>query len=152
VGDLKPTYASWTIDTIRELQRQNPLCSYYFISGSEGFLKIKTWKNYRQLLHLIPFIVVLRDQHHKIEVETLLREDGISSSFVDLNATDEPRLEQDAEHAPAIYFFSYRSDYLPFSSTIIRSKIKLSEPIDHMVLTEVKKIMEENNLYEYRGI
>ena len=46
--ELRRRGESWTIDTIRELKAAQPDECFYFITGSEGFLKIRTWKEYRR--------------------------------------------------------------------------------------------------------
>ena len=75
--ELRRQGDSWTIDTIRELKAASPRERFYFITGSEGFLKIRTWKEYRRILHEVFFIIVLRQPGHRAQVERLLREEGI---------------------------------------------------------------------------
>jgi len=130
--EMKRSTWSWTVDTVKELRKKYPGAEFYFISGSEGFLKIRTWKNYKDLLHSLTFIVVLREPSHKQAVETLLKEENIPLS----------------RHSPSVHIFSYESDKLFISSTLIREKIKRSQQIDDFVDMEVKKIMEEYKLYE----
>ena len=122
----RPQY-SWTFETIRELKKVYPEDSFTFISGSEGFLKIKTWKNYKDLLKSLFFIVIVREPHHKQMVNILMEEERITGR---------------------VAFFSYPSEYLSISSTLIRNKIKLNQSIDNYVDKEVKQIMEVNQLYE----
>ncbi|RPI72947.1 MAG: nicotinate-nicotinamide nucleotide adenylyltransferase [Desulfobacteraceae bacterium] len=142
--EMKRPADSWTIDTVSELKSRFPGNSYYFISGSEGFLKIRTWKNYRILLHELSFIVVLRKEGHRTEVEQLLLEENITPCY------EFPNPQQPGAEIPAVYLFSYCSEQLGLSSTFIRQKVKSSgfERIEHFVVEDVKKIMEENKLYE----
>jgi nicotinate-nucleotide adenylyltransferase len=137
---------SWTIDTVNELIAQYSEENYYFISGSEGFLKIKTWKNYKKLLNTLSFIVVLRKDPDRTAVEQLLKEEGLIPYY----SIDISRQKPNPAGKPAVYIFSYQSGNLFISSTLIRKKIKLSgyKLIKNFVGEEVKKIMEENNLYE----
>ena len=130
--EMKRSTWSWTVDTVKELRKKFPGTEFYFISGSEGFLKIRTWKNYKNLLNSLTFIVVLRKPGHKQAVEILLKEENISLS----------------PHYPSVHIFYYESDKLFISSTLIREKMKLSQQIDDFVVKEVKKIMEEYKLYE----
>lgn len=124
--EMKRCTMSWTIDTINELKKKYPDTDFFFISGSEGFLKIRTWKNYKSLLHMLPFIVVLREPEHSSAVQELVK-------------------EEKEEH---VYLYSYKSDKLAISSTLIREKIKHAQSINDMVAEEVKKIMEVYKLYE----
>lgn len=127
--EMKRRTKSWTIDTIKELKTKYRETQFYFISGSEGFLRIRTWKDYQTLLHSLPFIVVLRKAGHRQAVEGLLKELSLMPP-------------------PTVHIFSYESDKLAISSTLIREKIKQSQQVDGFVEEEVKKIMEEHKLYE----
>ncbi|MCU0285980.1 MAG: nicotinate-nucleotide adenylyltransferase [Acidobacteria bacterium] len=124
--EMKRSTMSWTIDTINELKMKNPDTEFFFISGSEGFLKIRTWKDYKTLLLKLPFIVILRNSSHAEAVKKLISDENV-------------------EH---VYLFSYESDTLAISSTLIREKIKHLQPVNGLVDREVKKIVEEYKLYE----
>jgi len=140
--EMKRPLDSWTIDTIRELMKRHPDHHYYFISGSEGFLKIGTWKEYQTLLRMISFVVVLRKPGHRQQVEEMLAREGITiSGGFDPNRTP-------AAEDTRVYLYTYTSQTLYLSSTLIRRKVKSSESIDGMVHPGVKRIMEENELYE----
>jgi len=130
--EMKRPTMSWTVDTVDELKQNYPETDFYFISGSEGFLKIRTWKDYKRLLHSLSFIVVVRKPGHGEAVEALLNGEDLSLYGP----------------SPSVRLFSYRSETLSISSTLIRGKIKDSQQIDAFVEEEVKKIMEENKLYE----
>jgi nicotinate-nucleotide adenylyltransferase len=114
---------------VRELRKKHhgTDTEFYFISGSEGFLKIRTWKDYKQLLNTLSFIVVLRKPGHRQAIDILLEEENASCT---------------------VHVFSYDSDKLFLSSTLIRGKVKQCQSIDGLVDDEVKKIMEEYKLYE----
>ncbi|MCK5004504.1 MAG: nicotinate-nucleotide adenylyltransferase [Candidatus Aminicenantes bacterium] len=128
---------SWTIDTIKQLIKSSPDNKFYFLSGSEGFLKIRTWKEYRKLFKLINFIVVMRTGEQESEVTDLLKKDGIT-----------PVVHGEQEiNIPAVYYYSYESNHLGLSSTHIRNLAGRREKIDGLVNKKVKEIIEENNLY-----
>ncbi len=144
--EMRRTADSWTIDTVNELITQYSDQRYYFISGSEGFLKIKTWKNYKKLLNTLSFIVVLRKKPHQTAVKQLLKEEGLIPYY----SNDSIPQKSNPAGKPVAYIYAYHSDHLFISSTLIRKKIKLSgyKLIENFVGKEVKEIMEENNLYE----
>jgi nicotinate-nucleotide adenylyltransferase len=146
--EMKRPADSWTIDTITDLKVQSPGNDFYFISGSEGFLKIRTWKDYQKLLHSLSFIVVLRKEVHRTELERLLQEEGITPRYGYNNC------QQTLEEPFFVSIFTYSSEYLRISSTLIRQEVKTSgyRRLDPWVDQEVKKIMEEHKLYEKRGI
>jgi nicotinate-nucleotide adenylyltransferase len=143
---MKRSQYSWTIDTVDELIGKYSGNTYYFISGSEGFLKIRTWKNYKKLLDTLSFIVLLRKEPDRANVERLLKEEGILPSYRN-NMIEQNHIPA---KKPAVYLFTYQSEHLFISSTLIRKKIKQSgyQSVKNFVCQETKEIMEENNLYE----
>ncbi|MDD8013083.1 MAG: nicotinate (nicotinamide) nucleotide adenylyltransferase [Acidobacteriota bacterium] len=136
--ELRRRGDSWTIDTIRELKAASPLERFYFITGSEGFLKIRTWKDYRRVLREVYFIIVLRRSGHRARVEHMLREEGIPFG----------REHDDPRPPPAAFLHTYTSDYLELSATDIRKKRSHGQDISPYVEQNVQKIMEEIKLYE----
>jgi nicotinate-nucleotide adenylyltransferase len=129
---------SWTIDTIRQLKCKYPDAQFYFITGSEGFLKIKTWKSYRQLLREVFFIIALRQNSHRPLVERLLRSENITLG----------REPEDSPIPPTAFLFSYASAYLSLSATTVRKGAARGQDISAWVEKNVQAIMEENKLYE----
>lgn len=136
--ELRRRGDSWTIDTIRELKAGAPQERFYFITGSEGFLKIRTWKEYRQVLREVYFIIVLRQAGHRARIERLLRAEGVPCD----------RERDDPGPPPAAFLHAYTSDYLELSATAIRRKRAHGQDVSPYVEQNVQKIMEEINLYE----
>lgn len=142
--EMNLPHDSWTIITVETLQKIHPDHHYYFISGSEGFLKIKTWKAYQRLLASLPFIVVLRDINHQPDVQLLLESEGVKL----LKGPTENPNNNDYDKPPGAYIYYYNSDKIFISSTFIRNQVKSSLPVQDLVDHKVKTIMEENKLYE----
>lgn len=147
--EMKRPMDSWTIVTIRELKRTRPHDRFYFLSGSEGFLKIRTWKDYKKLLHEVTFIVLIRKEEHKLLVKELLEEEGIMPLDWPLDwPLDCPASGIDQNDTSRAYLYTYHSGLLHLSSTLIRGKIRASEAVEEFIDPEVKKILEEKKLYE----
>ena len=79
--EMKRPDFSYTYQTIAQLNELYPDTEFYFLSGSEGFLKIRTWKNYKTLLRELSFIVVLREDSAAKEVEKLLTGENITPQY-----------------------------------------------------------------------
>ncbi len=135
--ELKRDECSWTIDTIKQLKINFPDNNFFFISGSEGFLKIATWKDYKELLKTVNFIIVMRTEEQEEKVTKLLEKENIHPS----------ENEREENSDPSIYYFSYKSGYLDLSSTRIRRIAARGGSLDGLVESEVREIIEENNLY-----
>ncbi len=58
--ELKRQGPSYTIDTVCALKTDFPRHDLFFIVGMDAFLEIDTWKSYKELFEIIPFIVVTR--------------------------------------------------------------------------------------------
>lgn len=129
---------SWTIDTIRQLKSARPGEQFYFITGSEGFLKIKTWKAYRQLLQEVFFIIVIRRDGHRARVERLLDSENIPRG----RETGQP------SQPPAAFLHGYASPLLSLSATAVRKQTARGQDVSPWVDKNVQTIMEENKLYE----
>jgi nicotinate-nucleotide adenylyltransferase len=58
---------SFTVDTVRHFQRELPAgTDIFLIVGLDAFLEIDTWKSFRELLALVPVIVISRpDAAHR---------------------------------------------------------------------------------------
>ncbi len=128
---------SWTINTVKQLIKDSPDDKLFFLSGSEGFLKVRTWKEYRKLFELINFIIVMRNSDQEKEVSQLLKEEGITPV-----SQGKPEVD-----STAVYYYSYRSNYLDLSSTLIRNLIGRGKSVSKMVNKKVKEIIKENDLY-----
>jgi nicotinate-nucleotide adenylyltransferase len=135
--ELRRPGDSWTIDTVLQLKKERPAERFFFITGSEGFLKIKTWKAYRRLLREVFFIIVLRQDGHRPRVERLLRDENIPLG----RETETPDLP------PAAILFRYASPYLTLSATAVRKQAARGQDISPWVEKNVQSIMEENKLY-----
>ncbi len=154
----RPTW-SWTIDTVEALKKESPQTDFYFISGSEGFLKIRTWKEYKRLLRALSFIVILRTPSHKDDIAALLAGEelnppvpvpgGGNTAASPLTPGNPSNANPPASGSTSVYLHAYESEKLGISSTLIRKKVKRSQDIGGLVDTTVKKIMEENSLYEH---
>jgi nicotinate-nucleotide adenylyltransferase len=59
--EIKREGPSFTIDTVRHFrQASSPETRVYLIMGLDAFLEIDSWKSYRELLALVPVIVLTR--------------------------------------------------------------------------------------------
>ena len=129
---------SWTIDTVLRLKIKYPQSNFCFISGSEGFLKIRTWKKYQKLLKELPFIIILRDNKHLKDIQQIADE-------TDLNVYHNNSL---IPFDTGIYLFNYQSSTLDISSTMIRDLKRNKKDISPFLSQTILKYIKENNLYE----
>ncbi len=55
-----PTY---TIDTLRDLQRERPDAEYFFITGADAVAQILSWRDHDDLWDMAHFVAVSRPGH-----------------------------------------------------------------------------------------
>ncbi|WP_434969393.1 nicotinate-nucleotide adenylyltransferase [Microbacterium sp. bgisy207] len=110
-----PTY---TIDTLRDLQRLNPGADLYFITGADAIAQILSWRNHDELWELAHFVAVSRPGH-------VLNTDG-------LPVEDVSQLE-----IPA----------LAISSTDCRDRVRGGHPVWYLVPDGVVQYIAKHHLY-----
>ncbi len=69
--DIRQNDKSYTIFLVRELINQFKDYEFSFVIGADNVLKLKTWKDYQELLKMITFIVVNRNTDNKECLENL---------------------------------------------------------------------------------
>lgn len=59
--EIRRAGSSYTVDTVRHFHRELPAgTDIFLIVGLDAFLEIDTWKSFRELLALVPVIVISR--------------------------------------------------------------------------------------------
>ncbi|MBB2955948.1 nicotinate-nucleotide adenylyltransferase [Pseudoclavibacter helvolus] len=110
-----PTY---TIDTLRDVQRLRPDADLYFITGADAIAQILGWKNSLELFELAQFVAVSRPGHE-------MRTDGI----------------------PADKVATLQIPALAISSTDIRERAYEEKPVWYLVPDGVVQYMSKHRLY-----
>lgn len=113
---------TFTIDTLKQLKKQNKNYELYFIIGQDAMKQIHTWKDYNILFDYANFIVVSRMSYDPKEIKIA------NSKFLSrIQFANTPIIE--------------------ISSTIIRQKVSQKESITYMVDDLVEKYIYKENLY-----
>ena len=115
---------SYTIETLDELQRRQPDAEYWFITGSDAFLDIGTWKDWETLLGRYTFAV-----HERPGVDLEKASRAVASSF----------------HQRIVFL---RREMLNVSSTEIRRSVRDGHSIRFLVPKAVDDYIRRNRLYE----
>jgi len=120
---------SYTIDTIKELQQDyDNETEFYFITGTDAFIEIETWKEYIQLFGLVKFVVMKRQvTNSKLldeKIELFIKEYKANITKVEIPTLD-------------------------ISSTNIRKRVKEGISIKYLLPENVEKYIFKNRLYIY---
>ncbi|HWI55568.1 MAG TPA: nicotinate-nucleotide adenylyltransferase [Desulfobacteria bacterium] len=119
-----PTY---TVDTLEVLHSiNNHTQEYFFITGADAIMEILTWKDVDKVLELCHFIAVTRPGHSLDEINRVIQ------SF---SETQRSR------------FHIYETVGILVSSTEVRERVFLNEPIRYLVPDDVEKYISANRMY-----
>jgi nicotinate-nucleotide adenylyltransferase len=130
---------SYTIDTLRELTSDNYFgkeVQIYFIIGSDAFMEIETWKEYKELFKYANFVIVKRSGYNNID--RLIRKINL---FESQKHKDMIRLST----GKSIYMV--KVTYMDISSTQIRELVKKGKSISFLLPEKVKEYILKKGLY-----
>lgn len=116
--DIEREGPTYTVDTLKDIQRLNPDADLYFITGADAISQIMTWKNIDDLWPLAKFIGVTRPGH-------------------DLKVPKVANAEVSILEIPA----------LAISSTDIRARVKAGKPVDYLLPDSVIEYIHNHDLY-----
>ncbi|MFH2047176.1 MAG: nicotinate-nucleotide adenylyltransferase [Pseudomonadota bacterium] len=139
---------SYTIDTVKYFQSdQTEPAAYYLILGLDAFLEIDTWKSFKELFRVIPFIVMTRPGLNYCEDKDRV---AAVSDFLNTKISDGYLFsKKDSVYTHKVYQPVYMLDITPIdiSSTNIRTLIKNKEPVSFFMPEDVELFVKNNGLY-----
>ena len=118
---------SYTIDTIRELLRQNPTNSYSLLIGTDQFLTLRSWHKIKELGQLVDFYIANRNG--EMSFSTFQKEKEALEKELSLHCKLFPM--------PAI----------DLSSTEIRNRLKEGKSIHGMLPKPVEEYILKKGFY-----
>ncbi len=125
--ELQQEGVSYTYLTLRHMQEfYGDETRLYFITGTDSFLKIDTWKNAPELLTKYAFIIGTRPGYRQDEFQEAVK-----------RITGEYGTE----------VISMHKTELDISATQIRELVASGKPIDDLVPPEVERYIREHGLY-----
>ena len=76
--ELHKNTPSYTVDSLRQLQQQEPDCRFYFIIGMDSLCYFRSWKDWRGILQCADLLVCQRPGYsqHEGDAPTLLAQFG----------------------------------------------------------------------------
>jgi nicotinate-nucleotide adenylyltransferase len=147
--ELQRSGPSYTIDTVKHFKSTLAGDSeFHFIIGSDAFLEINTWKSFRELLSLIPFIVMARphpaskSEEGPIAVLQDFLGSKISRGFV---FHPESQCYYQADMMPV---YVQNVTPLDISSTRIRAMIREGRSPRFLIPDSVEKYIQAKGLYQ----
>ncbi len=125
--EIKENKLSYTVDTIKKLEKIYPEDELYFIVGGDSLLSLDSWKGHEEIIASISIAVVNRITANDQKIKNKI-------SYYNKNFLGNISLV----NCPVI----------DISSTGIRRRVKESRTINYLVPEEVKKYISDENLYK----
>jgi len=146
--ELKRSGFSFTIDTVRHFKSILPEnTKLYFIVGLDAFLEVDTWKSYKDLFLLIPFIVMSRAATGQRDTDLQWKhlESYIKSKISDGYRHSASRSCYIHDVKQPIFLFEVTP--MEISSTEIRERIRKGRTIKSLVTEPVEDLIKTKGLY-----
>lgn len=125
--ELEQEGVSYTYLTLRHMQEFfGEDTRLFFITGTDSFLKIDTWRNAPELLTKYSYIIGTRPGYRQDEYQEALQRitDAFGTEVISMHKTE-----------------------LDISATQIRELVAAGKPIDDLVPPEVERYIREHGLY-----
>lgn len=134
--ELNREGTSFTIDTVRELQQENPTATFIYLIGEDNLKKLSTWKNHEELQQRVAFAVLRRKIGVRLQILTKLKKMLFFKKlpFVKI-------------HSLTPIFIGR---CINISSTEIRERLAKGLSVRYLLPTSVFDYIEKYNLYRFQ--
>lgn len=140
--EIRAGGTSYSIRTLRRIRRLHPRARVFFIVGTDAFLEIETWKEWRSVLDESLFIVMTRPG---VSLAKARRAPGAAYAGRIRAVGRVERVREDWFSAYRIFLFPI--DALDVSATEIRGRVRAGRPIAGLVPARVDRYIREHGLY-----
>ena len=130
---------SYTIDTLTKLSEEQPDASWFFITGTDAFVEIRTWHRWEELLGSYSFVV------HERPGCSIERVVNTIPEALPGQVGESPIVSTKA-NGPCILLL--RESMLDVSSTEIRRAVQKRRSIRFLVPDVVEEYLRDHRLYE----
>ena len=124
--ELRRGGKSYTVDTLKQLTRENPSDTFYLIMGSDMFLSLTQWYDWQRII-----------------LDAVICAGARSPGQMQALRAEAARLER---HGAQIELVALEP--LPFSSTQVRARVQAGESLAGFVPPKVADYIMENRLYQ----
>lgn len=119
---------TYTVDTLRQLTKENKTEQYYFILGGDSLFHLEQWKEPDEILKLCHLIVAIRQEiQNKIVLEKKVKE--LSKKY-------------------KAKIFIMDTPFLDISSSMIRKRLEKKQSIRYFLPEEVLEYIQVHQLYQ----
>lgn len=141
--ELKRKGVSYTVDTLKQLKKENRNEELYFIVGTENLAKIDEWKDYKDLFNLAHFAVIARPGFIYKNIRDIIP--GCLRSDINFSKDKEGLKVFKHTRGKEVIFLKIRG--ISISSTTLRKMIQKKRSIKYFVPDKLNNYIIKNNLY-----
>ncbi len=123
--ELQREGASFTVDTLEQLQREYPDTRWYLFTGADMFCTLRTWYRFEDIARMAVLCTVPRAGTEPARLQAYAAE--LQADGIECYVGEQPEL--------------------PISSTEIRRRIAADEPLDGLVPPSVEQYIRLHGLY-----
>lgn len=127
--DIKKSYVTYTIDTMKELKFKYPKCDFYFIIGLDNLFDLETWNEIENLGDYTKFLVSQRNYENHLDKNAIEKCHELRKKYnLEIEIVDTPIVE--------------------ISSSDIRKRIQENLSIKYLTTEKVIEYIEDKRLYK----
>jgi nicotinate-nucleotide adenylyltransferase len=131
---------SYSIETLKEIHGYfGSQLDLFFLLGSDAFIEIETWKDYRKLFEYSHFVIVQRAGHERKDLRSFLQ-----ALDLDVNAYDNSDIIRLSSGKRILII---KTTLLDISSTRIRELVRSGRSIRFLVSEPVRNYISKCGLY-----
>ncbi len=142
--EVKRGGRSYTFDTINELRSINPAAEFYFMTGLDSFLEIKSWNQWEKLLALCAFVVLSRPGYQFCDLQKI---DFMQSAVGEFAMMDRGKLDQMTVRPGPFTIILEMIPHYDISSTDIRKRVRQARTIKYLLPEAVEHYIITHRLY-----
>jgi nicotinate-nucleotide adenylyltransferase len=143
--ELRRAGPSYTIDTVRHFQERVPDADIALIMGLDAFLEIDTWKSFREILSIVPVVVMSRPDFQDSAGSDRARAKGVLTAIASPESIAETPEGFQAAGIKSVAV--QRVTALDISSTRIRGMIGAGRSIRYLAPAAVVEHIRAKGLY-----
>jgi nicotinate-nucleotide adenylyltransferase len=123
--ETRRTGATFTIDTLTELQAEHPLAELFLIMGADQFAAFGSWHRWLDIAQIATICIAARA----------------------LSANENGSIDAENRLQTACKMVYIQMPVMPISATDIRRRVQEGLPIDHLVKPSVARYIAQHHLY-----
>jgi nicotinate-nucleotide adenylyltransferase len=135
--EIDSNIVNYTIDTVKTLKQTLSQDELFFMVGTDAFFYLDLWKDYRNLIELVSFILMKRPE---FDTTPIVNKYKNILNFFDVD-------DKIKYNAKSGFVYIYAPPAFDISSSMIREKLKQGAIVRYLVPEKVEEFIQRKGLY-----